>query len=75
MLEGLFAAFFEYIPTMHCSEYDMVSFPLTDQMPDRETLGDPPEPSFLSSHQGTTLTDASGTNAEAAENKEPGGEC
>ena len=42
-------------------------------MPDQETLGEPPEPSFLSSHQNTTLTEGGEAPTEG-ESKEPVGE-
>ena len=47
-----------------CSSYSVLSFPLTDQMPDRDTLGPPPEPVAVSSNvsrQVTGLTNESTT--------------
>lgn len=57
------------------SDYDIVNYPLTDQMEDKETLGDPPEPSFVSSRQVTSLTEGEMTRENTENPAAASGKC
>lgn len=54
------------------SSYSVLSFPLTDQMPDRETLGPAPEPTIVSSSVSRQVTGLTAENTTVEADAKPG---